>query len=261
LSDLILAVDRGTTNVKATLFDLALNQVAVVCHANPAVQSLHDLWAEADVEALWQAATSAVQKLWADGNDPARVRAVVMAGQGNGLFLIDGDGQPVRRGILSLDSRANSLVKQWQDDGRYAQAITRLSFPFGPSGQLSLLAWLAGNEPEVLARAQHALFSKDWIRYRLTGAVATDFTDASGAALLDHASQGYAENVFADFGISDSIRLLSVRFFGTLFELPLQGLEGPREHPLQHPGGDPSGKGNPRLEADGPAHPGNTVLF
>ena len=53
MSDLILAIDRGTTNVKASLFDMALNEVAVASHANPAVLSPHEHWAEADICLLY----------------------------------------------------------------------------------------------------------------------------------------------------------------------------------------------------------------
>ncbi len=208
MSDLILAIDRGTTNVKASLFDMALNEIAVSSHANPAVLSPQEHWAEADMELLWQSAVAAVQALWAEGHNPARVCAVVMAGQGNGLFLVDQAGQPVRPAILSLDSRAANLVDTWKDDGRYADAANRLKSPFVPGSPLPLLAWLADHEPKILAEAHYALFSKDWIRLKLTGEIATDFSDASGAGLIDHEAQDYAESVFADLGVADAGRLM-----------------------------------------------------
>jgi L-xylulokinase len=208
MSDLILAIDRGTTNVKASLFDLALNEIAVSSHANPAVLSPQENWAEADMELLWQSAVAAVEALWAQGHDAARVCAVVMAGQGNGLFLVDHAGQPVRPAILSLDSRAATIVDAWKEDGRYADASDRLKYPFTPGSPLPLLAWLADHEPETLAEARYALFSKDWIRLKLTGEVATDFSDASGAGLIDHETQGYAESVFTDLGVADAERLM-----------------------------------------------------
>ena len=61
MSELILAIDRGTTNVKASLFDAALNEVAVASHANPAVLSPQEHWAEADMGALWESAAAAVR--------------------------------------------------------------------------------------------------------------------------------------------------------------------------------------------------------
>jgi len=208
MSDLILAIDRGTTNVKASLFDMALNEVAVASHANPAVLSPHEHWAEADMEVLWESAAAAVRALWADGHNPARVRAVVMAGQGNGLFLVDAAGQPVRHAILSLDSRATAVVDTWKVDGRYADAVGCLKSPFVPGAPVPLLAWLEVHEPEVLAKARYALFSKDWIRLKLTGEAATDLSDASGAGLIDHTTQYYAESVFNDLGVADAVRLM-----------------------------------------------------
>jgi xylulokinase len=45
--------------------------------------------------------------------------------------------------------------------------------------------WVRENEPEVYARAAQILLPKDYIRFKLTGAYATDMAGASGMTLLD----------------------------------------------------------------------------
>lgn len=202
MADLVLVIDRGTTIVKASLFDRNLDQVAVASAKNPAVKVPAAGWAEADIEDLWQTVCAAVRQLWTDGNDPGLVRAVIVAGQGNGLILLDGEGRPVRNGILSLDSRANGIVEGWKADCRYARAAETLRFPFGPPAPLPLLAWLDQNEPETLRAARQLIFSKDWTRFKLTGKIATDLTDASGAGLIEAASASYANDVFDLLGLA-----------------------------------------------------------
>ncbi|MBB1251533.1 FGGY-family carbohydrate kinase [Rhizobium sp. G21] len=46
---------------------------------------------------------------------------------------------------------------------------------------LPVIAWLQANEPEALAKARHLLCAKDFIRYRLTGQLATDESEAAMA--------------------------------------------------------------------------------
>jgi xylulokinase len=47
------------------------------------------------------------------------------------------------------------------------------------------LRWIAETIPSTLARARALLLPKDFVRYRLTGAIGTDPSDASGTGLLE----------------------------------------------------------------------------
>jgi L-xylulokinase len=60
-----------------------------------------DLWANADA--------AIAGCLGRAGVDAARIAAVGLAGHGNGLYLLDRDGQPLA-GIQSLDTRAARLA-------------------------------------------------------------------------------------------------------------------------------------------------------
>jgi sugar (pentulose or hexulose) kinase len=46
-------------------------------------------------------------------------------------------------------------------------------------------AWLDAHEPESLKRADRALFSKDYLRFRLTGELGLEIGDMSSATLFD----------------------------------------------------------------------------
>ncbi|MCA0273543.1 MAG: hypothetical protein LCH69_15985 [Proteobacteria bacterium] len=207
MADLTLVIDRGTTNVKASLFDRDLNQVAVATERNPVPNYPAPCWAESDMDALWEVACSAVCQLWTDGNDPKAVRAVVVAGQGDGLMLLDGSGQPVRPVIMSLDARANGLLDEWRADGRYDMVFQTARMVIRACSALALLAWMDRHEPQSLETARHLLFAKDWFRFRLTGDIATDLTDASVSCLIDAATGGYATGMFGKLGLGHLTRL------------------------------------------------------
>src|SRR5690606_37700634 len=67
---------------------------------------------------------------------------------------------------------------------------------------LLVLRWLLEHEPDSLRRARWVLHSKDWIRYRLTGAIATDTSEVPGTP-GDARTRAYSEDVFALFGLED----------------------------------------------------------
>jgi len=47
------------------------------------------------------------------------------------------------------------------------------------------LLWVARHEPAVFSRLSHVLLPKAWIRYRLTGELIEEMSDASGTLWLD----------------------------------------------------------------------------
>jgi L-xylulokinase len=63
-----------------------------------------------------------------------------------------------------------------------------------------LLTWLVEEEPEAVAGMRWALGCKDWLRYRLTGAIGTDWTEAS-AGFASIRTQRYDDQAFALFGL------------------------------------------------------------
>lgn len=71
----------------------------------------------------------------------------------------------------------------------------------------ALLAWLARHEPGVLQQARWLLSCKDWLRLRLTGAVATDPTDAS-ASFTDMRRGGYSPQLLGLYGLGALADLL-----------------------------------------------------
>src|SRR5690606_887771 len=64
-----------------------------------------------------------------------------------------------------------------------------------PGFTLPKLLWIREHEPEVFARAQTLLLPKDYIRFRLTGDLATDVGDAAGTLLLDVDERRWSERM------------------------------------------------------------------
>ena len=204
----LLGTDNGCTVAKAALFSLEGKELAVASHKTDLLtpQPRHH---ERDVDALWQATARAIREvIRSAGVDPKEIAAVASAGHGNGLYLVDEGGLPVRHGILSTDTRAREYVERWAADGVGRAIRPKTMQAIWPAQPNALLCWLRDNEPESIDRAAWVLMCKDYVRFRMTGNIRAELTDFSGTSLMNVGTARYDDAVLEAFGIADMRRLL-----------------------------------------------------
>ncbi|GAB2715366.1 FGGY-family carbohydrate kinase [Arthrobacter sp. efr-133-TYG-120] len=206
-ADYLLGIDAGQTFTKAVLFTLD-GQETASASTSILTTSPRPSWQERDMDLTWERTASAIRRcLNSAGVNPSQILAVGLSGHGDGLYLVDAGGKPVRPAILATDSRAFAQSKRLGegDAGQRALAITgQVPAPYSPS---ALLAWLQHNEPETLDRADKLLHCKDWLRLRLTGEIATDPTEASHS-FTDAATQNWSDEILALYGLENLRHLL-----------------------------------------------------
>jgi L-xylulokinase len=176
----LLGIDAGQTAMKATLHDLEGREVGAA--SGPTiVSSPAPRHQERAMPAVWDQCARTIRAcLSAAGVSPSSVLGVGIAGHGDGAYLVDDELRPVRPAILATDSRAyaEAAALTATTARRLLELTGQVPYPGATS---AILPWLATHEPEALARTRFALSCKDWLRLCLTGTVATDATDASGA--------------------------------------------------------------------------------
>jgi xylulokinase len=193
----ILAVDVGTSALKAVLYDRA-GKVTAQTSRRYGYATPQPGWAEADPEAWWTAFDASVLEL-AQRADLAAVRAVAFTGQMHTAVLLDAAGAVIPPTILWLDRRAVAETAELQ------QRLGMAPYHLNSTYTLPKLLWLARHQPEALARCTTLLWPKDYLRFRLTGARCTDVTEAGGAALLDWETQTWAMSRLAACGIDPAL--------------------------------------------------------
>ncbi len=203
----VIAFDAGGSAVKAALFDARGAERAV---AAVGMAPLHPApgFLERDPEAMWAAVCDVSRKVLSSSEvEPSSIVAVGLTGYGNGLFLVDSDGRPVRNAILSPDQRAQAIVKRWRADGAEARSVELTFNAEFPGKPLPLIAWLEAHEPQALERADRALFCKDYLRFRLTGEAGLEISDMSSASLADQRLRRWTPAALHAFGLARHARL------------------------------------------------------
>lgn len=191
---IVLAVDAGTTAVKAAVVNEGghVGQVSrqmVERGSGPGI----------DPEYYWHTVARAIAEA-ADSSAP--VDAVTVTGQGDGLWTLGRNGTPAGDALEWNSTVASKIVDQWEEDGTIAAHFARSGTVLWPGTTAALWHWAQRHQPELAADTRTVFYAKDWINYRLCGAVATDITDAT-IPFLDILGGHYDAAVFSSLGCDD----------------------------------------------------------
>ena len=191
----VLGIDISTTASKALLID---EQGAVVAVASTAhdLSSPHPLWSEQDPDQWWNATQNSIRQVLQTGQvEAAAIVGIGLTGQMHGLVMLNDQGRVLRPALLWNDGRASAQC----DAIRAHLGLERLVAITGNDAFAGFTApkllWVREHEPEIYAQTAQILLPKDYVRYRLTGALATDKAGAGGTLLLDLAERDWADTL------------------------------------------------------------------
>ncbi len=204
----LMGIDNGLTLSKAAIFDLEGHEVAVA-GLKSEISYPHPGWTERDMEALWLTTAEAIRRAIAQaGILPSEILAVGNSGHGNGIYLLDRKGRVLRQGVASMDTRAAAIVDEWYAAGVHERVFPQTLQSLWPAQPPALLAWLKRHEPEAYQSIGSVLLCKDYVKFRLTGTLTTDFTEISGTSLLDAPHLRYSQQLLDEFGIGEIMAAL-----------------------------------------------------
>ena len=182
---LLLGIDYGTGGCKVTAIGEDGSFAGEASTEFP-THHAHPGWSEQDPSDWWNALRSSLEKLAGKGVDLKSVAACALDGSTHNAVLLDGGYRPVRRTIMWTDQRATVECEALRAGWGEKVFSTCYQMP-APTWTLPQMMWLKANEPEALAKTEHVLFVKDYVRYLLTGEAATDRIEAQGTLFFDMA--------------------------------------------------------------------------
>ncbi|MES5821086.1 FGGY-family carbohydrate kinase [Streptomyces sp. RG80] len=201
-----IGIDVGTSTVKAAAFDAGGRELAVA--ARPVGLAMHGGFVEQDMDEVYGAVVAVLEEVTAGRTEP--VEFAGLTGQGDGVWLVDTAGRPVRSAASWMDGRAHELVDRWLADGTFETVFRRTGGAMFPGSPGPLLAWLDSHDPKSLDAASAAVCCKDMVFQRLTGAAraTTDVSDAS-MPFLDPLTRSYDNRVVELLGLTHRRGLLA----------------------------------------------------
>ena len=204
----LIGIDAGTSRVKAVVFNEAGEEVASFAADNK-VYNPGQNRSEQDMRELWQVVCRCIRRTLeaADltGDD---IAGLGVSGQGEGLWLVDKDGEPVTMARLWNDGRAIDTAVSLREAPGMERKFNYVIGGQPKSGTIIAQAVHAARyEPELLEKAEHIFSCKDYIRFKLTGEAHMEPSEAS-TSLLDLSTMQPACELFEELGVGELTRLM-----------------------------------------------------
>ena len=186
MSDFLLGMDLGTTNIKAAIFDTDGNALfsasasypLLLRSPNAAEQKPDDWWKTTKVvlrEITEKAGLSVVRA----------IRAISVSSHFPTLLPLDKKGNVLREAVIWADKRAYKELDKILDvigrDAYVASAVAQPDAVFLPCK----LLWFKENEPHLFEKTYRFLQVNGYINYMLTGEMTFDQDTASLCQCLD----------------------------------------------------------------------------
>lgn len=200
MSELFIGIDLGTTAIKISVVDQQLNTIQEE-QIYYEYLSPQKGWTEIEPETWYELVMQGLKQIFINisAND---VSGIGVTGQMHTTVFLDQQGKSVRPAILWNDSRTQAMIpgikeKLLQADRQHLAKIVSTGSP------LANLLWVQKNEPENYQRIAKFLIAKDYLNFRLTGTMSTDYCDASTSSMYDLQQEKWSKTLQEMFGISE----------------------------------------------------------
>lgn len=189
----VLAIDAGTSSLRATVYD------ETAC----SVQGLHEAveyqprttpegGAEMDADQLAAFALQAAEQVAARASAAGvKIEAVGCCSFWHSIIGVDEQDDPVTPVLLWADTRSEAQVAQLRRDFDEEEMHRRTGCLFHTSYLPARLLWVREERPEWWRRTRRWVSPGDFIYSRLAGATALSTCMASATGLYDHLQQGW----------------------------------------------------------------------
>lgn len=198
----LLAIDAGTTSIKAGLFDPNGRCIGIAREEyridTPGVDR-----AELDPEIYWQSCVSTVKQVLSRSKGNS-IACIAVSSQGETLICTDENGRPLRPAIIWIDNRATDQASRLAE--KYTpQVYDRTGIPeIIATWPACKILWLKENEPDVFNKTSKFLLVQDFLLHRLTGTFATNGSVSCTSLYFDYLKHDWWEEMLCEIGIKRS---------------------------------------------------------
>lgn len=201
----VIGIDLGSSAVKAVLVDRGGIVHQTCSRAYPLIHEQSG-YSEQDPEWWYEKTTELIAAMVKNFKAAASdIEGISFSGQMHGLVLLDDKHEVLRNAILWNDTRTSEQCAEiYRTVGE--QRLVELTKNQALEGfTLPKLLWVQQHEQEIFEKARMFLLPKDYLRFRMTGQLHTDYSDAAGTLLLDVENKKWSTELCAQFGIIEDM--------------------------------------------------------
>lgn len=202
--DLTLGIDLGTTHIKVATFKLNGSLHSLRTENTPTI-NLSDGRAVYDPETLWQVVATLLQKTVNSLEPAGKIVSLAVTSMAEAGLLLD-DQKRALTPILSWhDVRGKDEAKEWFTRVKPHEFFDITGLNPNHIYSVFKIAWFQKNEPDLFAQARFWLCLPDYVNYRLTKVMATDYSIASRTGLFDLYTKTWSEKILAELDLKKDL--------------------------------------------------------
>ncbi|MFZ4440106.1 MAG: xylulokinase [Syntrophales bacterium] len=194
MKKLLMGIDIGSGGCKVTVIDTA-GRIISKKYSEYNTLYTRPGWAEQN-PADWEDSLVKTLALTFNNADCSReeIECITIGATTHTLVLLDKEGTVLRPAILWTDKRTIAEV-EWLKEKHGEMIIDETLHMPNVNWTLPYLIWIRCHEPDVWEKVDKILMPKDYIRYCLTGILATDFMDAHGTMLFNVSEKAWSSKI------------------------------------------------------------------
>jgi sugar (pentulose or hexulose) kinase len=186
LRQFLMGIDIGTQSTRVALLD-PTGKVHASASGTYDMVTPRAGWAEEDPEVWWSAAVEGIRCVIDTAQvKPGEILAIGADAQMHATVPLSASGELLSHGVqLWCDKRGADLVEEFKAQPFLSTAMRLAANPPVPAWVGFKIQWIKIHDPELYQRTWKFVTGAGYLNYRLTGELATDWSEASGSFLLD----------------------------------------------------------------------------
>lgn len=199
VEEVVLGIDLGTSAVKTIAVNRDGQVVGQMSEPLTLIQT-EPGYNEQDPDSWVEAVMKSIKELLKlDELKNKKISGASFSGQMHGLVALNHQGEPIRNAILWNDTRTTQQCQSIKN--QFGETL--LKNPILEGFTLPKLLWLQENEPTHWQALDVFLLPKDYVRYKMTGDISMEYSDAAGTLLLNTDTKQWDTRVGEQLAIGD----------------------------------------------------------
>ena len=193
----LLGLDIGTTTIKAGLYNPQTGQLEHQSSQPTPVEHPSPQTSQHDPEKLWEAVCRCLQEI----SNGQQIDALAISSFAEAGLPLDAQGKPLYPIIAWYDPRTAPQAEWWQKQLSIEELYLITGQRLSPSFGVNKYLWIKEHHPQTIANMAKWVSCSDYILYRLTGNLVTDYTQASRTMLFDQKELRWSAKILEMVGI------------------------------------------------------------
>ena len=199
---ILLGLDAGSTAIKCVAFSEEGRQLALAYTEYGTSAGAGNM----DADAMFAAAKQVIARCTADDAvDASDIAAIAVTSFGEACVPVDRDGACLSNMLMYTDNRGQLEAKRVLDSLGADRVGEITCTEFAPMYSLPKIIWLMENDSTVRERAYKFLQAADFICYRLSGALTSNYAHACRTAAFDVEARRFSEEILGAAGLDPAL--------------------------------------------------------